>query len=147
MIKLLANNKKINKNYFIYDSYECGIALKGNEVKSIANTHTTIDQAFGTISRNNEIYLINMYVKPYLMNNTFKKIEPTRKRKLLLNKNEILVIKQKLQKLHLILIPIEVYLKNKHIKVKLALCRHKKNNDKRLDLKKRDMDRNIKNHQ
>lgn len=143
-IKLLLPNKKINLNYFVIDSYECGIVLKGNEIKSLVKSNASIDQAFAVTSINDEIYLINMYIKPFENNNTFKKIDPTRRRKLLLNKQEIIKIKYLVQKQKLVLIPIEIYLLNRHIKVKLGLCKHKMQSDKRLDIKKRDMDRVIK---
>ena len=138
-MKLLFLNKKINLNYFIEDKYEAGIELKGTEVKSIIKANANIDEAF-VIIRNQEAYVINMYVAPFKEGNIYN-VDPNRNRKLLLHKNEITKMDYQVKKNRLTIIPIKVYLQNGMIKMEVAICKSKKAPDKREDIKKRDADR------
>ena len=138
-MKLLFPNKKINLNYFIEDKYEAGIELKGTEVKSIIKANANIDEAF-VIIRNQEAYVINMYVAPFKEGN-INNVDPNRNRKLLLHKNEIIKMDYQVKKNRLTIIPTKVYLQNGMIKMEVAICKSKKAPDKREDIKKRDADR------
>ena len=90
-------NRKARFNYFIIEEIECGIELFGSEVKSIRNGNCNIKDSYGVI-RNNEVYLINMFIKNYKEASIFNK-EETRKRKLLLHKKEIIKLKARIAKL------------------------------------------------
>ncbi len=141
-------NRKARFNYFIIEEIECGIELFGSEVKSIRNGNCNIKDSYGVI-RNNEVYLINMFIKNYKEASIFNK-EETRKRKLLLHKKEIIKLKEKIEKEGYTLIPLKVYFNKNKVKVLLGLCKGKKTYDKREVLKekeiKRKIEREIKNY-
>lgn len=141
-------NRKARFNYFIIEEIECGIELFGSEVKSIRNGNCNIKDSYGVI-RNNEVYLINMFIKNYKEASIFNK-EETRKRKLLLHKKEIIKLKEKIEKEGYTLIPLKVYFNRNKVKVLLGLCKGKKTYDKREVLKekeiKRKIEREIKSH-
>lgn len=130
-------NRKANYSYFVLDKYECGIALKGTEIKSLRNNSADIRDSFGII-RNNEIYLINMYIAKYEQGSSFNHDE-RRSRKLLLHKSEIKKIKSEVEKQGITLVPLKVYLKGNIAKVSLGLCKGKKTYDKRQTIKERDL--------
>lgn len=130
-------NRKANYSYFVLDKYECGIALKGTEIKSLRNNSADIRDSFGII-RNNEIYLINMYIAKYEQGSSFNHDE-RRSRKLLLHKSEIKKIKSEVEKQGITLVPLKVYLKGNLAKVSLGLCKGKKTYDKRQTIKERDL--------
>ncbi len=138
-MKLLFPNKKVNFNYFVENKYECGIELKGTEVKSLMKANANIDEAF-VIIRKNEAFVINMYIAPFKEGN-INNVDSNRNRKLLLHKNEILKIDYTIKKDRLTIIPTKVYLQNGKIKMEIAICKSKKNKDKREAIKKRDADR------
>lgn len=134
-------NRKAKFNYFILEEIECGIELQGNEVKSIKEGSCNIKDSYARI-KNNEVYLINMFIKKYKDASSFAADE-TRQRKLLLHKKQILKLKEKLETDNSTLIPLKVYLKNNKIKVLIGLCKGKKNYDKRETIKERDIKRNM----
>ena len=141
MEKVVASNRKARFNYHILETYEAGISLKGNEVKSVRLGKVSINEAFATIKKE-EIYVHSMHISPYEFANRFAS-DPRRKRKLLLHREEIKKIEKKVQEKGLTLIPLKVYLKNNLIKVEIALVRGKKLYDKREDIAKRDMEREM----
>jgi SsrA-binding protein len=141
MSRIIFPNKKINLNYHVIDTYEAGISLKGNEVKSLVSGNGNIDESFGIISKNKEMFLLNMYIPPFQHDSKIDKLEPTRKRKLLLNKDEIKKIDYQIKKEKLTIIPTKVYFKNDKIKIELAIAKHKNIKDKRYDIKKRNDER------
>ena len=134
-------NRKARFNYFIEEEIECGIALSGNEVKSIKVGACNIKDSYARI-KNNEVYLINMFVKKYKDSSIFAS-EETRERKLLLHKKQILKLKDKIEKEGYTLIPLKIYLSKNKIKVLLGVCKGKKNYDKRETIKERDIKRKI----
>ena len=134
-------NRKAKFNYFIEEEIECGIALSGNEVKSIKDGSCNIKDSYARI-KNNEVYLINMFVKKYKDSSIFAS-EETRERKLLLHKKQILKLKDKIEKEGYTLIPLKIYLSKNKIKVSLGVCKGKKNYDKRETIKERDIKRKI----
>lgn len=134
-------NRKARFNYFIIEEIECGIELFGSEVKSIRNGNCNIKDSYGVI-RNNEVYLINMFIKNYKEASIFNK-EETRKRKLLLHKKEIIKLKEKIEKEGYTLIPLKVYFNRNKVKVLLGLCKGKKAYDKREVLKEKEIKRKI----
>lgn len=146
-IKIIANNKKAYFDYFILDSYECGIELFGTEVKSIRMTKVSLKESFVRI-KNGEVFVYGMNISPYERGNIFNK-DPLRIRKLLLHKLEIRKINSKLNEKGLSLVPLKIYLKGSLVKLELGLAKGKKNYDKRESLKikdsKKEMARSLKN--
>ena len=134
-------NKKASFDYFIEEEIECGIVLKGTEIKSIRNGQANIKDCYSII-KNNEVFLLNMYIAKYNDASIFNHDE-RRTRKLLLNKKEILKIKQKVEISGYTLIPIKLYFKGNKAKILLGVCKGKKNYDKRESLKEKDIKREI----
>ena len=134
-------NRKARFNYEIIDTIECGIVLKGTEIKSIRAGKANIKDSYGII-KNNEVYILNMHISPYVNGGVFNHDE-TRTRKLLLHKNQILKLKNKLELEGFTLIPLKVYFVDGKAKIELGLCKGKKLYDKREDVKKRDIEREI----
>lgn len=134
-------NRNVNFKYEILERYECGIALKGTEVKSVKNSMCNLKDSFAII-KNNEVILKNMHISPYEMGN-INNVDPLRDRKLLLNKSEILKISFKLKQGGLALVPTKLYSKYNLIKVEIALCKGKKLYDKREDMKRKDANKQI----
>lgn len=130
-------NRKARFNYFIEEEIECGIELLGNEVKSIREGNCNIKDSYALI-RNNEVFLINMFIKKYKDASVFASDE-VRKRKLLLHKKEIKKLSNFVEKEGYTLVPLKAYFKNNKIKVLLGVCKGKKNFDKRESLKEKDL--------
>ena len=132
-------NRKASHDYFIKDTYECGIELKGTEIKSIRKGNANINDSYARV-KNNEIYLTNMYIAKYEEGNIFNHDE-RRERKLLLHKNEIIKINNEVETKRLTLIPLKIYFKNGKAKLELGVCQGKKLYDKRESIKERDLKR------
>ena len=132
-------NKKANFDYYIEESIECGIELKGTEIKSLRKGSGDIKDCFAII-RNNEVYLLNMYIAKYEEGNRFNHDE-RRNRKLLLHKKEIKKLKESVEREGYSLVPLSVYLKGNKAKVLLGVGKGKKNYDKRQTIKERDIKR------
>ena len=130
-------NRKARFSYFVEEEIECGIELFGTEVKSIREGSCNIKDSYAYI-RNNEVFVINMFIKKYKEGNIFNRDE-LRQRKLLLHKKEILKLKQKIEREGYTLIPLKIYFKKNKVKVLLGLCKGKKNYDKREALKDKDI--------
>ncbi len=142
LVKDIAVNRKARFDFHILDVYETGIALKGTDVKSAREGLVTLKDSFGKVD-NGEVFLYNMHISPY-SHGSYANADPTRKRKLLLHKNEIERLTGKLSIGGLVLVPLKVYLKGNLIKVELALAKSKKNFDKREAIKKREVERDLK---
>ncbi len=130
-------NKKARFDYFIESEIEAGIVLKGTEIKSIKKGSCDLKDTYIRI-KNQECYVINMYIAKYEEGNIFNHDE-RRERKLLLHKKEILKLEEEVKRNGYTLIPIRVYLKNNHAKISVGVCRGKKNYDKRESIKERDL--------
>lgn len=134
-------NRKARHDYFIEDEYECGIVLKGTEIKSIRNGSCNIGDSYGHI-RKGELFILNMFIGVYKEGNIFNHDE-TRTRKLLMHKREIIKLSNKVKLEGYTLIPLKVYFKDNKAKVLLGLCKGKKDFDKRESLKEKDIQRQI----
>ncbi len=134
-------NKKAYFDYFIEEEIEAGIVLKGTEVKSIREGLANIKDCYAII-RNKEVFLLNMYIAKYNDGGVFNHDE-RRTRKLLLNKREILKLRDKIEISGYTLVPLKVYFKNNKVKVLLGLAKGKKNYDKRETLKEKDIKKDI----
>ena len=132
-------NKKANFDYFIEETVECGIELKGTEIKSLRNGSGDLKDTFALI-RNGEVFLHNMYIAKYEEGNIFNHDE-RRTRKLLLHKNEIKKIKEKVDREGYSLVPLKAYLVKNKVKVLLGVGKGKKLYDKRETIKERDLKR------
>ena len=140
-IKLIANNKKAYHDYFINEKFECGIELKGTEVKSLRAGNVNLKDSYATID-NGEVFIKQMHISPYEQGNIFNR-DPMRPKKLLMHKQEIRKLDGLVARQGFTLIPLEVYLKDGRVKVLLGLCKGKAEHDKRDSAAKRDAERDI----
>lgn len=130
-------NKKAYFDYSILEEIEAGIALTGTEIKSVRNGSVDLKDTFVTI-KNNEAFLLNMYIAKYEEGNIFNH-EERRTRKLLLHKSEIKKLKEKIKIEGLTLIPLKLYFKKNKVKILVGVCKGKKLYDKRESIKERDL--------
>ena len=135
-------NKKAYFNYFIIRELEAGIVLLGTEIKSIKKGSCNITDSYIRI-KNNEAFIINMYIEKYNEGSIFNH-EETRTRKLLLHKNEIRKINDKIKIKGLTIVPLKVYFVRGKAKVEIAIARGKHTYDKKETIKQRDIDREMK---
>ena len=134
-------NRKARYDYNIFDEYEVGIVLTGTEIKSIRNGKMNIKDSYAII-KNEELFLLNAHISNYEQGNIFNHDE-TRTRKLLMHKKEIKKLNNKLILEGYTLIPLKVYFVRGKAKIMIGLAKGKKNYDKREDIKKRDIEREM----
>ena len=143
---VIAQNKKATHEYFVEETYEAGIELFGTEVKSIRAGTVNLKDSFCTID-GGQLFVYQMHISPYEHGNIFNR-DPLRPKKLLMHKKEILKLFGLVSQKGYTLIPLQLYFKGSHVKVKLGLCRGKKLYDKRDAaagrVANRDMDRRLK---
>ena len=139
--KIIAENRKARFDYFIEDTYECGIALEGTEVKSVKNGNISFPDAFAEIN-NGEVWVKNFHISEYSFSSIFNH-DPDRPKKLLLHADEIKRITRRVEEKGCTLIPLDFYLKDGRVKVTLGVCKGKKQYDKRAAIKDRDVQRDI----
>lgn len=132
-------NKKAYFDYFVEESLEAGIVLVGTEIKSIRQGSVDLKDSFINIKQN-EAYIINMYIAKYEEGNIFNH-EERRTRKLLLHKKEIAKLKEKVKIDGLTLIPLKLYFKKNKVKILVGICKGKKLYDKRASIKEKDLKR------
>lgn len=137
--KNISVNRKALHEYAVVQSYEAGIVLQGTEVKSLRIGNVNFIDSYAVVT-NGEVFLIGAHIGIYEHGN-INNHEPTRTRKLLLNKNEIRKINQKIKEKGLTLVPLRLYFKDGRVKVEIALAKGKKLYDKREDIAKRDLKR------
>ncbi len=144
-MKIVAENKRARFEYELIETYEAGIVLTGDEIKSVRLGHFSIVDTYGFI-KDGECFLRNSYIKEYSNSFDAGRYGDTsrRDRKLLLHKDEIVKMKKKLEQEHLTLVPTKAYFSGSYIKVEIAVARGKKLYDKRESLKKKDLDRRLK---
>ncbi|HTY08995.1 MAG TPA: SsrA-binding protein SmpB [Candidatus Edwardsbacteria bacterium] len=134
-------NRKARHQYVILDSLEAGLVLSGTEVKSVRQGQANFRDSYADI-RNGELFLLNLHIAPYDHGNRYN-TESTRPRKLLLHKSEIRKLAQRREEQGLTLVPLALYFKRGLVKVQLAVARGKKLYDRRADLKKCDVEREL----
>ncbi len=135
-------NRKARYEYDILDKYEAGIVLTGTEIKSIKKGNANLKDSYAVI-KNGEIYLLNMFIAEYKEGNIFNHDE-TRTRKLLLHKNEINKIRDRVSIKGLTIVPIRLYFVRGRAKIEIAVARGKHTYDKKETIKQRDIDREMK---
>ena len=140
-LKVVATNRKAKHEYFLLDTYEAGIVLKGSEIKSIRARQISIAQAYVSTD-GQEAWLMNAHIAPYNEASRFNH-DPLRARKLLLHRSEIRKLYEKVRLKGATIVPLRVYLKDGRAKVEIALAKGKKHYDKRHEIAKRDAQREL----
>ena len=139
--KIISNNRKAFHDYTIIEKFDAGLVLTGTEIKSIRKGTLNLKDGFAKIE-DNEAWLYNVHISPYEQGNRFNP-DPVRKRKLLLNKKEILKIASKVKKEKYTIVPLNIFLENGWAKCEIALAKGKQLFYKREDITKKTMDRDI----
>lgn len=140
-IKQITVNRKARHDYFVEETYECGIALAGTEVKSLRAGAVNLKDSYCSVD-GGELFVNGMHISPYEQGNVFNR-DPMRKRKLLMHRREILKLFGYVKRDGYSLIPLSLYFKGSRVKLELGLCRGKKLHDKRDDLARRDASREM----
>lgn len=140
-VKVVATNRKARHEYFLLDTFEAGIALKGSEIKSIRAGQISLAQAYVSVD-GREAWLLDCHIAPYEQAGIFNH-DPRRPRKLLLHRKEILNLYDQVRQKGNTIVPLRVYLKRGMAKVEIAVAKGKKQYDKRQTIAKRDMQREI----
>jgi len=139
--KTICINRKAHFDYTIEEKYEAGIMLTGGEVKSLRDGRANLKDSYGRVDKG-QLFLLNTHISDYKPAYFFNG-DPTRTRKLLMHKKEILRLMGKVQEQGLTLIPLRLYFKNGRAKVEIALARGKKRYDKRETIREREVQRDI----
>ncbi|MDD3980954.1 MAG: SsrA-binding protein SmpB [Spirochaetia bacterium] len=140
-VKILSLNRRARFDYSVEESLECGIELKGSEVKSIKEGRFSFPDSYADL-KDGQVWLKNFHVNEYVYSSVFGH-DPDRPKRLLLHRQEIKRIDRRVREKGYTLIPLSFYLKKGLVKVELGLCKGKKAYDKRAVIKERDMDREI----
>lgn len=143
-MKIVAENKRARFEYFLLETYEAGIVLTGDEIKAVRLGHFSIVDCYAYI-KDDECFLRNSYIKEYGNSFSAGRMSDTtrRDRKLLLHKLEIEKIKKKIEQEKLTLVPTKAYFVGSNLKIEIAVAKGKKLYDKREDLKKKDIKKQI----
>ena len=140
-VKPVASNRKARHDYFVEESFECGIELRGTEVKSMRQGRVNLKESYAAV-KNGEMIVSGMHISPYEQGNIFN-TDPLRPKGRLMHKREIRRLDGLVQRQGYTLVPLSVYLKDGRMKLELGLCRGKKLHDKRDDMAERDARRDI----
>lgn len=140
-IKIVARNRKAKFEYQLGDTFEAGLELRGTEIKSIRAGQVSLSEAY-IRTNGKQAWLVGAHIAPYEQASVFNH-EPDRERRLLLHKKEIKTLWDGIRIKGMTIVPTILYLKNGRAKVEIALAKGKRQYDKRQDIKKRDMDREV----
>ena len=139
MSKIIATNRKAYRDYEVLEAIECGIELKGSEVKSLRDGRINLNDSFARLEKN-EVILYNTHISPYEQA-SYLNVDPVRPRKLLLHKKQINKLMGQVVQRGSTLVPLKVYFSDRgFVKIELALCRGKRLYDKRESIKRREED-------
>ncbi len=138
-IKMLISNRQARHAYEILETFEAGMELVGCEVKSLRDSQGNLQDSYAMV-KSGELWLLNLQINAYPQGNR-QNPEPTRSRRLLMHKQEIVRLAGKVSQKGLTLVPLAIYLKNRKVKLELALARGKHTYDKKETLKERDIKR------
>lgn len=141
-IKIITTNRKARHDYYIEDTLEAGMALKGSEVKSIREGKINLQEAFCRIE-NGEMKLFNCHIAPYSHGGISTNHDPTREKKLLLHRSEIRKWKKATEQQGYTIVPLKVYFKNGYAKLEIGLAKGKKQYDKRADIAEQETKRRL----
>ena len=137
--KIIADNRKASHDYHLIETFEAGVALLGTEVKSIREGGANLRDSYARIE-GGEVWIYNVHINPY-SHRGYADHEPTRKRKLLLHRQEIRKLIGRTVERGMTLVPTRMYFKNGHVKVAIGLAKGKQDHDKRETIKRREADR------
>ena len=137
--KSIAENRKAFHDYHIVETFEAGVALLGTEVKAIREGNVNLRDSYATVE-DGQVWILNVHINPY-SHRGYADHEPTRRRKLLLHKQEIRKLIGRTVEKGMTLVPTRMYFKNGHVKVAIGLAKGKQAHDKRETVKKRDAER------
>ena len=140
-VKVIAQNRRARHDYFVLETWEAGLELRGTEVKSLRLGKCNLKDCYAMV-KDGEMFVQVMHISPY-ENGSYFNTDPLRPKRLLMHKQEIRKAQQAVMQQGLALIPLSVYLKDGRMKLELALCKGKKLYDKRDDMAKRDAQRDI----
>lgn len=140
-VKIVVQNRRARHDYFVLETWEAGIELRGTEVKSIRLGKCALKDCYAQV-KDGELFVYGMHISPY-EKGSFSNPDPLRPKRLLMHKAEIRKLHQGVTQKGLALIPLSVYLKDGRMKLEIALCKGKKLYDKREDMAKRDAQRDI----
>ncbi|HEX9006604.1 MAG TPA: SsrA-binding protein SmpB [Bacteroidota bacterium] len=142
--KIIATNRKARHEYFVLDTLETGLVLKGTEVKSIRQGNVSLTDAYAVL-KNGELWLVGMHVSPYEQG-SYANVDPRRERKLLVHRREIRKLAGRLGEAGVTLIPLQLHFNKRVAKLLLGICRGKRAYDKREDIARREAERDIRRH-
>ena len=140
--KVVAQNKKAHHDYTIVDTIEAGLVLTGTEIKSVRAARINLKDGYAQIKKG-EAWLVNVHIAPYEEGNIWNQ-DPTRTRKLLLHKKQIVKLEGEVKGTGMTLVPLKVYIKDGFAKVLIGLAKGKHDYDKRESIKRREQDRDLK---
>lgn len=138
-IKVVSTNKKARFEYFILETFEAGLVLKGTEIKSVRQGQISLQEAY-VRTNGEEIWLVGAHIAPYEHASAFQH-DPKRDRKLLMHKKEIRKLYDEVRIKGMTIVPMRVYLKGGKAKLEIGLAKGKKQYDKRESIKERDIER------
>jgi SsrA-binding protein len=139
-IKTVARNRRARHEYDILETFECGLALQGSEVKSLRAGKVSLADAYARVE-GGEAWLLGVHIPPYVHASGFGAHDPDRRRKLLLHRDQIDELMGRTQQQSLTLVPLSIYFKEGRAKVELALARGRRLYDKRHAIASRDAER------
>jgi SsrA-binding protein len=140
-VKIVASNRKAGFEYFLFERFEAGLALKGSEIKSIRAGQISLAESYIRVDEN-QAWLIDAHIAPYIQANRFNH-DPKRPRRLLLHSKEIREMWEAVRQKGVTIVPIRVYLKNGRAKLEIAIAKGKKLHDKREAIARRDAEREM----
>ena len=140
-VKVVATNRKAGFEYFLFERFEAGLALKGSEIKSIRAGQISLAESYIRVDEN-QAWLIEAHIAPYIQANRFNH-DPKRPRRLLLHSKEIREMWEAVRQKGVTIVPIRVYLKNGRAKLEIAIAKGKKIYDKREAIARRDAEREM----
>tara|TARA_R110000868_G_scaffold117600_8_gene312307 strand:- start:19305 stop:19754 length:450 start_codon:yes stop_codon:yes gene_type:complete len=140
--KIIAKNKRASYDFELIERFEAGIELRGTEVKTLRAGKVSLNEAFVTVDKNDEIWIMNMTIPQYEFGN-INNHDETRTRKLLMKKDEIQYISHEMSAQRLTIVATIIYFKSSKVKIEIALAKGKKMHDKRADSAKKDIERKL----
>ena len=138
-VKSLAVNRKARHLYTVQETLECGVELKGTEVKSMKSSRFSFTDCYAIVEKD-ELWLVGFHISPYDFGNRMNH-DPDRRRKLLVHREEVKGLRRQVAEKGLTLVPLKFYLKRGFVKCQLGVCKGKKIFDRRADIKKKDLRR------
>ena len=139
--RVVANNRRASHDYFILETVEAGLVLKGTEVKSLRHGKASLTEAYATVE-NGEAFVIHLHIPPYEQGNRWN-LDPVRQRKLLLHRSEIAMLRKAVDQKGQTIIPLRLYFSGGHAKLLIAVAKGKKIHDKRHSIAERDARREM----